>query len=304
MRADRIVNGYRRFVQTTPEGSCVVCGGELRAFRDARIRRCVSCSSWRSNLPVTIDIAGGSTRSLDERVRRDALEPLRRANFAQVLDRLEQRAPMEDKDVLDVGSAHGWFLEAAADRGARPVGVEPDSVIAAAGRDDGLAVRAGFFPDVIAEGEQFDVITFNDVLEHIPDVAACLDACHDTLRPGGLLSINIPTSDGLAYRLAVVLARCGVRAPFDRLWQVGLPSPHRHYFPRLALARLVETHGFVGVQTKALPAIRLRGLWGRLHMISRPSAASVLLFGALVLASPLLNRPRNSDIVHVVALRD
>ena len=41
--------------------------------------------------------------------------------------------------------------------------------------------------------EQFDLVLFISVLEHVSDPLSCLRECHRVLRKGGLLMINVPT---------------------------------------------------------------------------------------------------------------
>jgi 2-polyprenyl-3-methyl-5-hydroxy-6-metoxy-1,4-benzoquinol methylase len=285
---------------------CVVCRTPVRVALAAWSARCSACGTWTSDLGLAINeqtTHATTETEIDPATRAVGLERLRRENFRQVLDRLGALRPLAGARVLDVGCAHGWFLEEAAARGARPVGVEPELEVAAAPRSRGLDVRVGWFPDVLAAGETFDAITFNDVLEHIPDVGATLDACARVLAPGGILSVNIPSADGLGYRVARVGARVGLRGPYERFWQHGLPSPHQHYFTRASLARLVADRGFVVEQVAALSAITHDGLWERVHTFRRPSPASVASFAALWAAVPVLNRPRNSDIVLLLARR-
>ena len=161
----------------------------------------------------------------------------------------------------------------------------------------------GAFPDALASGERFDVIAFNDVLEHLPDVAGALKVCHDHLQPRGLLSINIPTTDGVAFRTACGLARVGIDGPYRRLWQHGFPSPHLHYFSTKALTTLIEGHGFVVARVRELPALKRDGLWQRMRTADRPSLVNVLAFAGMYAAADILNRPGLSDIVHIIAER-
>jgi SAM-dependent methyltransferase len=268
--------------------------------------RCPECGTWASNLEPAINEQTTDVTTdteIDAAARVVGLEQLRRENFRRVLDRIGALVPLSGARLLDIGSAHGWFLEEAAARGARATGVEPDEDVAAGPLGKGLDVRPGYFPDVVWESETFDVVTFNDVLEHIPNAGATLDACERALRPGGVISINIPSADGLGYRVAGAAARIGMRGPFERFWQHGLPSPHCHYFTRASLARLLGDRGFAVEEVDALSAISRRGLWERVHTFRRTSPASVVSFAALWAAAPVLNRPRNSDIVLALARR-
>jgi 2-polyprenyl-3-methyl-5-hydroxy-6-metoxy-1,4-benzoquinol methylase len=203
---------------------------------------------------------------------------------------------MGGRKLLDVGSAHGWFLEAA--QGSFDVlGIEPDEVTGQRAAQRGLPVRPGYFPQALAEGERFDVIVFNDVIEHIPRIDAALSACFDRLNPDGILILNLPSSRGFFYRLSKILARTGWRAPFERLWQKDLPSPHVHYFRPDNLAQLVAAHGFSLVHSAELPALRAKGLLERLRCAGNmPLLSLYAQYTAGLCAIPLL-RAFPSDII-------
>lgn len=280
---------------------CVVCSSTVTPEVTRWSARCAACGTWTSSLEPAIN--GQTPEVINDQARIIGLEELRRQNFRAVVDRIEGTRGLAGVRLLDVGCAYGWFLEVAAGRGAQAVGIEPDEAIAAFARNQGLRVRAGWFPEALRPDESFDVITFNDVLEHLPDVRGALSACFAHLAPGGLLSINIPTSDGLGYRVATALARVGIGGPFARFWQAGLPSPHTYYFPRAALARLVGDAGFVVQAVLPLTAVSSNGLWQRVHMFRTPNLASITGYTALRVVAPVLNLPAASDITHLVALR-
>lgn len=110
------------------------------------------------------------------------------------------------------------------------------------------------------------------------------------LAPDGLLILNLPSSRGFFYRAASALARFGVRGPFERLWQKGLPSPHVHYFNHRNLSRLVSKNGFFAVHFFELPALRVRGLMQRLRFTGQSSRAILWAqYLAIVCAIPVLS---------------
>jgi SAM-dependent methyltransferase len=167
---------------------------------------------------------------------------------------------------------------------------------------NGADIRRGYFPDVLDADESFDAICFNDVLEHILDVRAAVAACDRHLRPGGLLSINIPNNRGLLYRVALLAKRAGATGLFDRLWQVSFPSPHLWYFDGAALSALCASQGLPTVFTGRLPTLTRAGLWQRAHFDRRrPSLASVAGVAAAWVATPILNSAWATDIMHVIA---
>ena len=262
---------------------CPVCQGQLSSRLARWLRRCDACGLWASDLAPRTD-AGAS---LDETHRAEGLAPLRKANFETVLDLLSELGPLAGRRVVDVGCAHGWFLEVATVRGMVACGVEPDVDVAETAIRRKLSVRVGPFPDVVADTDRYDVIAFNDVFEHLVDPHAVLSACAQRLAPGGHLVLNLPSSQGVLYRVACALARAGVRGPLERLWQRDFPSPHLWYFDARNLARLATPHGFRLERTARLATIRLSGLWPRLVMdrgTSRVKAAGI--FAALALGYP------------------
>jgi SAM-dependent methyltransferase len=276
----------------------VACGGPTTATRDAWAVRCPACGTYAStlaDLPVT--------RPLDEVSRCSGLMDIRVQNFELVLDAVAKVRPLPGASVLDVGAAHGWFVQAAARRGAEATGIEPDPVVAAIAQGRGVPVHVGWFPDDLPAGETYDVITFNDVFEHLPDPDEVLARCLERLRPGGCVVLNLPDVHGLGFRLSRALRRVGVRGPYDRLWQVGFPSPHVWYFSRRGLVRLLARHGLAAPFVGSLPSLTRRGLWRRVHFDRRPSAVSAVQCGLLWLLVPVFNRPSTADAMLVVAVR-
>jgi hypothetical protein len=181
------------------------------------------------------------------------------------------------------------------------LGIEPDKEVCVLCAQRGLPVRNGYFPEALQEAETFDVIVFNDVLEHIPSVIDVLRSCHERLNEGGYLVVNLPSSNGLLYRVAQMFSRFGYSGFFDRLWQKGLPSPHVHYFNESNLAELVERHGFVTVVKGQLPVVSLAGLYSRISFAGKMNRISkAVVYCAVALSLPILKLFPN-DIIYLIA---
>lgn len=275
--------------------ACIVCGNIQARGLATWHAACPGCAYESAAFRVAIN-EQPATGPVDEAEREVGLKALRLENFRAIVGFARRYAAPGARKLLDVGSAHGWFLETARDS-FDVLGVEPDAVVGGRACARGLPVRAGFFPDVLSEGECFDVIVFNDVIEHIPNIRSALEACHQRLNPAGILILNLPNSRGLFYRMSKTIARLGWTAPFDRLWQKDLPSPHVHYFNSANLEALVGKHGFELVHGAELPALRAKGLLERLRCAGNISTLSLYAqYLAILCMIPVLNA-FSSDII-------
>jgi SAM-dependent methyltransferase len=259
----------------------------MRRHRRDWLYRCGACGFLKAMLTRRIENAA-SRAVVDEPRREEGLNGLRLANFRRILDQLQQTIAPGGLDLLDVGCAHGWFLDGATARGFDAVGLEPDPAIGAATAAGGRKVWTGFFPDDVPAGARFDVISFNDVFEHLPEIEPAMAACARLLKPGGLLVLNVPCRNGIFYRLAAALERIGVVGPLERLWQIRFASPHFSYFAPQDLRRLAGRHGLAEIHESTLPSVQLRGLWARVNYDTTTSSAfNALIWLAVAIVRPL-----------------
>jgi len=274
---------------------CIVCGSAKSAGLSSWHATCPSCRYESAGLQPTINETSAHAM-LNEHDREAGLKALRSENFETIVGYAARYASPAATTLLDVGSAHGWFLEAARAR-FKVLGIEPDAAVGAGAASRGLPVRQGYFPDALKDNERFDVIVFNDVIEHIPDIRSAVSACKDRLNKDGVLILNLPSSRGFFFRLSKIFARLGWHAPFERLWQKDLPSPHVHYFDCDNLAVLVGKQGFELLKTAQLPSLRAVGLLERLRCVGNVNKLGLYLqYGAILCAIPVL-RIFPSDIV-------
>lgn len=132
------------------------------------------------------------------------LNPLR-------LEFVAKRAPLEDKDVLDVGCGGGILSEAMARRGARVLGI--DLAQAALEVAELHALDAGVPIEYRLESAEdlaqkapasFDVITCMEMLEHVPEPEHVIEALARIVRPGGHVFISTINRTPKAFMLAIV----------------------------------------------------------------------------------------------------
>jgi SAM-dependent methyltransferase len=163
----------------------------------------------------------------------------KRAEHSWLLDRLATGG-VTAGNLLDVGCFSGVFLGNAKDRGFECVGVEPNQDAFLHVRDTrGLEVVHGSLQSAHFTAERFDVVSFLDVIEHVPDpVTELKEACR-ILQPGGWLVLTTPNVKGLPQRV-VKTKRWFTGEPFCPIDDVPW---HLWGFTRSSLARCVEKAG-------------------------------------------------------------
>ncbi|MDJ0685632.1 MAG: GNAT family N-acetyltransferase [Alphaproteobacteria bacterium] len=119
-----------------------------------------------------------------------------RARVARVRDFADgglQGAPL--RRLLDVGSGLAVFPAAMKEAGWDCTALDPDPRGAAHAR--ALAGVAGVAGDFMKVGDlgRFDAISFNKVLEHVPDPIAMLRRAADFLAPGGFIYVELPDGE-------------------------------------------------------------------------------------------------------------
>lgn len=167
-------------------------------------------------------------------------------SFHRRLRRIERhRAPGR---LLDVGCGPGTFLSIARERGWSVRGVDINAASVARCRELGLDAVAGPFPHPALEGEHFDAIVLNDVVEHLPDPKGSLASVRAMLAPGGMLFISTPDIGALVARLS------------GRRWLHLKPIEHLTYFDRRTITRLLEDTDFEVIDITAIGRNRSLGL--------------------------------------------
>ena len=278
--------------------SCPVCSSLMNKGIQDWHWVCAKCGYENADFEPAINEASAH-QQIDERLREKGLQSLRIENFNKLLESIANDVPAGR--LLHVGCAHGWFLEAAQNRGFEAIGIEPDLNVFSATARRGLTVRKGYFPEVLAENEKFDVIVFNDVFEHIPNIISVLEGCKKHLRPKGVLVLNLPSSSGLFYKAAKFLSKVGISSFFERLWQKGLPSPHLHYFNAMNLQSLLQNNGFEEIAKGQLSTLKLNGLFTRISYTKEHILPVRLLILFLVAFAFPLTKLMPSDIIYSVS---
>ena len=127
------------------------------------------------------------------------------------LDWIDAACPLNGQRVLDVGCGGGILSESMAQRGAQVTGIDMGEAPLAVARlhqlESGVEVD---YRQITAEAlaeempEQFDVVTCLEMLEHVPDPASVIRACHRLVKPGGQVFFSTINRNPKAYLFAII----------------------------------------------------------------------------------------------------
>jgi 2-polyprenyl-3-methyl-5-hydroxy-6-metoxy-1,4-benzoquinol methylase len=159
-------------------------------------------------------------------------------------DDVSPSIPTSARSALDIGCSRGGFgptLRRALGPDAYIVGVEPVSTQASLAREGhGFdEVVDGYFPDALAgRSDRFDLISFNDVLEHVIDPWQMLRDTALWLNPGGKVLAAIPS-----IQFAPIVWRL-IRGRWDYLDYGTLDRTHLRFFTRATMVEMFEETGY------------------------------------------------------------
>jgi len=228
-----------------PVAHCMLCGSPRRSLRFREdpfaVVRCEDCglvyvtpqvapealptlydeSYWRSDCP--------SQRGYGDYL---ADESLYLRTFQRRLRFLRRHLPPSGR-ALDVGCAAGFFLQVLRDNGWEACGVEPSPAVARHAREvAGFEVHESLDAPSLASGPGFDLVTFWDVIEHLPDPAAALRRARALLRDDGVLVLETQNVESRFARL------------LGRRWQHYKHLEHLYHFSPHTLEALLRKTGF------------------------------------------------------------
>lgn len=188
---------------------------------------------------------------------------------------------------LDIGCSFGYLLREAQQAGYEVLGMEPDETACSRARElvGHERVHHGLLSEDLVSDGSVDVVSTMDVLEHIPtqDLMGFALLVKRKLRSGGVWLIKVPTTDGIYFRAAHLLARVLpslVSGVIARLWQSEYEFPHTVYFNEGSLGAYLRRHGFEMLERQYLEEIPVGTVRDRIAMddsISKRSAYALAL---------------------------
>lgn len=186
--------------------------------------------------------------------------------------------------LLDVGCSTGLLLNLARKAGFTVKGVEFSDDSAGFARSHfGLTVDPGSIHDCRDPDGTYDVLTMFDVIEHVPDPMADMNAAMRLLKPGGWFVLSTPNIDGLFPQASLQLAKV------LNYWPHPEPPYHLYQFSVKTLTTMLAKAGYEPspVRHHAIALDYTFGKWRDLVRMPK-RAAYALAFAPLAKLGPLI----------------
>ncbi|OGL10645.1 MAG: hypothetical protein A3I17_09685 [Candidatus Rokubacteria bacterium RIFCSPLOWO2_02_FULL_72_37] len=218
-----------------------------------RMVRCDACSLvYRDPLPTPAPPPATPGPDADVVRREERVARRRSREFRRLLATAGPPGRL-----LDVGTGFGFFLGLASEAGWSAVGVDPDAGAARYARSRlGVDARAGSLEAQAFPAASFDLVTFWNVLECIPEPLATLHAARRLVRPGGRIFVRTQNLawQAWSFRVTEAAKRLGLRRRLEG-------APHLTFifnaisFSRATLGRALTSAGFEVVSVGNSPPI-------------------------------------------------
>lgn len=174
--------------------------------------------------------------SMEETIRQNAIKRLRRLTRHPATKHAD--APTQPL-LVEVGCAHGFFLDEAQKVGYRVRGVEPAEDASEYARNElGLDVATGTLGELSLAPESVDVIVLWDVIEHVDAPRALLDECRVALRPGGTIALSTGNIKSVVSRIQ------------GASWHLYNLPEHLFFFTPEVLRRMLADLGFSEIESR------------------------------------------------------
>ena len=179
--------------------------------------------------------------------------------------------------VLDVGTGAGESLGYHNARGCQAVGMDPDANVERIAREKNLQIKIGLFSNTDIQGESFDYVTMNQVIEHFVDPIEVMKEAARVLVPGGRLIMGTPNYRGLLARL------------FGARWIHWHIPYHIHFFSRQSMQKAAS---LAGLELESVNMVTESDwmFFQICHALTRPAPESASRFWSVGEQRPLLTK--------------
>lgn len=181
----------------------------------------------------------------DGYVNYEESEEILKKEFARTLEEINQLKKEDQKKILEIGCAYGFFLDLAK-KNYEVYGIEIADDAVKRCIEKGLQVFCGEVNEVILNKiGKVDFIIMFDVIEHLPDPSVVIKLLNAYLNNNGYIIIVTGNYDSLLAKM------------MKKRWRLMTPPQHLYFFSRKTLSKLLVNNGFriisINIPSKIIP---------------------------------------------------
>lgn len=208
------------------------CGGTdfvdnfLGRYKSCSVVRCVKCRQLRTFPEPSAESLEVIYSPVTEKYSESGFNAERDALFSgfggDVVRNLTPFVP-NNAHLLDVGCNMGHLLFAARKAGWKADGLEINQGLLPTLRSNGFKIYDTFLETADIASGTYDVLVANQVLEHVPNPMAFLQAAKRVVKPGGIIFLSLPC---YWSPYPVILKRDSWYSllPEEHIWQFSQPN--------------------------------------------------------------------------------
>jgi 2-polyprenyl-3-methyl-5-hydroxy-6-metoxy-1,4-benzoquinol methylase len=227
--------------------SCPVCKSNNKetfwAMRGYKLARCKKCSMVWDFFPPENELAQyGESYFVNENPKGGYANyfegmKINKRTFSDRLKKIEKKIGRTGR-FLDVGCALGDCIEEAEKLGWDAEGLEVSKYAYELAKKRGLKIKNGILKSSTYKANTFDVVAYQDVIEHIKKPIEELKIVRKILKDSGFVFLVTPDMDGIWRKI------------LKRWWYHYKPGEHIMYFSQKSLRKALEKSGFRNIETR------------------------------------------------------
>ena len=226
--------------------NCIICNLNCHKTADKEIFYCKDCKHFRYS-PKFLN----QNSSFNHEALSDSLLKIRKKN-AYLIYKKFQNITNVNKKYVEVGAGKGYLISQFLSDAISCTAIDMDDTFEKELTEKGIEF-VHLLDDEIKDLSMYECFLSSHFLEHIQNPHQFLKL----LKRSNVeyLVIEVPTNDGLIFKLSKILNSIGLTTSWDRMFQKESNSPHFQYFSNKSMNVLFQNNDYLIVDRLKLPLV-------------------------------------------------
>ncbi|MCR5510700.1 MAG: class I SAM-dependent methyltransferase [Lachnospiraceae bacterium] len=156
----------------------------------------------------------------------------RKNEAVRIIEFIRKHTGMDSGSVLEIGCADGGNVAAFAEKGYEATGIDLSHTYVEFGKERGLDLYCSDASSFAQNGQKFDIVVLNHVLEHFTDLERELNTIADLMNDTGVLFVAVPGVKYLTF------------GAYKHDFLLMLQNAHIFNFTKDTLCQTMKKYGF------------------------------------------------------------